>query len=264
MIEDASDRSKANWQLFHDCVRRMLLPLKKAGEQGRNTLCGDGQTRWVFPILAAYIADYPEQCLVACCKSNRCPKCLVDKDDLGENTRYPLRDATRTQKILERKGEGKITKAFDNEGLRPIFTPFWRDFPHCDIFSCFTPDLLHQLHKGCIPRPSSVLDHADCWRQRDRRTIQGSPFISRPSSLQTRDIGFDADHRRRAQGNAALHPCDPRWRSTDTGCSSYKRPTRVHLLCAVPNSYGRFPRRDAGRSERFSQQQGHFCRIRCA
>ncbi len=148
IIEDSADRSKANWQLFHDCVRRMLLPLKKSGKEGRNMLCGDGYTRLVFPIIAAYVADYPEQCLIACCKNNRCPKCVVGKDDLGENTEFPLRNATRTQKILERKGEGKITKAFETEGLRPIFSPFWRDFPHCDIFSCFTPDLLHQLHIG--------------------------------------------------------------------------------------------------------------------
>lgn len=158
-IEDITERSRSNWQLFHDCMRHIVRPLKEAGRTGRNMQCADGFTRPVYPILAAYVADYPEQCLVSCTKNNWCPKCLVGKDELGENEPFALRNPIRTWKILERKGspDNPITTAFDNEGLRPIFKPFWHDLPHCDIHASFTPDILHQLHKGVF------FDHLMSW-----------------------------------------------------------------------------------------------------
>ena len=71
-----ASRSAVQHQLFHDCVRVMLAPLKAAGRDGVWMDCADGFVRKMFPILSAYIADYPEQCLVCCCRENSCPRCL--------------------------------------------------------------------------------------------------------------------------------------------------------------------------------------------
>ncbi|KAG2150338.1 uncharacterized protein EDB93DRAFT_1240350 [Suillus bovinus] len=93
--------SLAGYHLFHHCMALLLQPLIGAGNDGVKMVCVDSWVRRVYPILAAYVANFPKQCLVSCCK------------------------------------------------------PFWADLPHVDIFLVFTPDLLHQLHKGVFK------DHLD-------------------------------------------------------------------------------------------------------
>ncbi|KAH7907715.1 hypothetical protein BJ138DRAFT_1014064 [Hygrophoropsis aurantiaca] len=149
-----TDKAKqfARYRVFHYCVRLVLESLAKAGREGIKMVCSDGYERWMWPILAAYVADYPEQCLVACCMENRCPICKVGRDDRGTHCETPLRDKQETLDLLRRQDNNTHTpassKLYQELGIRHIVPPFWADLPHCNIFEAFTPDLLHQLHKG--------------------------------------------------------------------------------------------------------------------
>lgn len=154
----ASKRTEMGQDLFHQCMGRLLEPLIKAGLEGVEMACADGFIRKIFPILEAYIADFPEQCLAACTKENRCPMCTVGADkrgDLNVNDKGKilfslLRDQEMVKTVIAQAlhHNHAATDRVEIDGLRVVRDPFWATLPHTNIFTSFTPDLLHQLHKG--------------------------------------------------------------------------------------------------------------------
>jgi hypothetical protein len=142
-------------QVFHDCMKLLLCPLVDVGHSGVEMPCADGFIHHVYPILVVYVADHPEQCLVACCKESCCPHCIVDMKEHGRPEFSTRRDAASTLEAMKDAAVGDM-EDFMCLGLQ-LNHLFWEDLPYCNIFSCFTPDLLHQLHKGIFK------DHVVKW-----------------------------------------------------------------------------------------------------
>jgi hypothetical protein len=68
--------------------------------------------------------------------------------DRGERGDAPLQMALSVRFTLHQQQNGEDPLEFEDEDLHEVFSPFWANLPHCDIFSCISPDILHQLHKG--------------------------------------------------------------------------------------------------------------------
>ncbi|KAL0062695.1 hypothetical protein AAF712_010390 [Marasmius tenuissimus] len=147
----------ARYRLFHHCMGVIIQSVADAEEKGLPMTCSDGFIRHIIPILAAYVADYPEQCLVGCCMENRCPLCLVDPNSRGSGQSFPPRTTRATLSMIQQKftnlAEGKTDSPefqamWGASGIRYVPQPFWSKLKYGDILQGFTPDLLHQLHKG--------------------------------------------------------------------------------------------------------------------
>ncbi|KAI0057711.1 hypothetical protein BV25DRAFT_1811991 [Artomyces pyxidatus] len=141
---EVKDRQIEGYRLFHFAMRQLLAPLIEAGKTGVDMICADGWVWRVYPLLAMYIADFPEQCLIVGCKNNRCPTCTVRPTERGEALDSIL---YRVPQLDPSTGRTSLPLDDPNDDYHPIQHPFWEDLPLVNIFGCITPDILHQLHK---------------------------------------------------------------------------------------------------------------------
>jgi len=66
-------------QIFHSSLHHILLPLRDHMLVPRVTRCADGHFRRVIYGLGPYIADYPEQALLACIVQGWCARYVKSK-----------------------------------------------------------------------------------------------------------------------------------------------------------------------------------------
>ncbi|KAF5343292.1 hypothetical protein D9758_016490 [Tetrapyrgos nigripes] len=140
-----ADFRKFRRQLFHTSLEHVLSSLKPYMTSPKVTKCADGHYRRVIYGLGPYIADYPEQALLACIVQGWCPRCTAPPDDLDS---VPgRRSHEHTDSLFA--GEGcSLKELWDDYGIVTDLQPFTRSFPRADIHELLSPDLLHQIIKG--------------------------------------------------------------------------------------------------------------------
>ncbi|EGO01361.1 hypothetical protein SERLA73DRAFT_151816 [Serpula lacrymans var. lacrymans S7.3] len=150
----AKAKSSRVQRLFHESMRVILEPLKKAGIERMDITGGDGAVRRVHPVLACYVADYPEQCLVTCTKYGTCPKCKRPASELSESTSGEPHTQNWTEEVIQNARANTDSfyqfqeRCKDNNVSGGVYEPFWLNFPHCNIHLSVSPDILHQLYQG--------------------------------------------------------------------------------------------------------------------
>ncbi|KAF8168552.1 hypothetical protein B0H34DRAFT_855228 [Crassisporium funariophilum] len=155
--QDSAEFRKFRRQLFHSSLTHILSPLKPWMEKPRVTLCGDGYYRRVIYSLGPYIADYPEQCLLACIVSGWCPRCTAFSGDLdGDPDKAIQQSHEHTDALFEAFG-GDMKDMWDGYGIIGDIEPFTANFPRADIHVLLSPDLLHEVIKGTFK------DHLVTW-----------------------------------------------------------------------------------------------------
>jgi hypothetical protein len=77
--KDDDNFRKFRRQIFHSSLHHILLSLRPHMLVPRVTRCSDGHFRRVIYGLGPYIADYPEQALLACIVQGWCPRYVVFK-----------------------------------------------------------------------------------------------------------------------------------------------------------------------------------------
>ncbi|KAG2048436.1 hypothetical protein BDR06DRAFT_1072550 [Suillus hirtellus] len=133
-------------QLLHSSLAKMLESLKLGMTTPKVVCSPNGHFRCAVYGLGPYIADYPEQALLACIVQNWCPKCTAPADGLDNGT-YGRHSRDHTKVLVE---EFELGVLWDEYGLVG-------DIVVSDIHKLLSPNILHQLIKGAFK------DHIITW-----------------------------------------------------------------------------------------------------
>ncbi|KAI9458069.1 hypothetical protein HD554DRAFT_2029768 [Boletus coccyginus] len=140
--------------VYHFAVSVVMQNLKMAEHRGEVMSDPNSDLRVVHTPLVAWIADYPEQLLIAGVSSRNSPISTATAEHFGNSEPSPPRlrqqtlDAIRAAcNVCDPCDIAAFHKVYLMHRLNGVVTPFWADWGDACPSSFLTPDALHQWHK---------------------------------------------------------------------------------------------------------------------
>jgi hypothetical protein len=142
------------YRLFHECLDFVVEPLKIAARIGIMMSDPVGNLRYCFTPLVGFIADTPEERLVAGVASNTSPITMATHKQFGDSFRHePRTGSTTLAKLaaLRSRVDPNDIEEYLNEAsslrLNGVDQPFWRDWALAEPSNLLIPESLHHFHR---------------------------------------------------------------------------------------------------------------------
>lgn len=172
-------------RVYHFAVSIVMQNLKTADLHGEVMSDPNGNLRVVHTPLVAWIADYPEQLLIAGVSSRNSPISTATAEQFGNPEPSPPRLRQQTLDAIQEACRAcdpcdiaSFHKVCLTLRLNGVVHPFWADWGNTCPSSFLTPDALHQWHKF-------FFDHCVQWMI----NIMGSAELDRRFSVLQPRIG---------------------------------------------------------------------------
>ncbi|KAJ6554445.1 hypothetical protein B0H19DRAFT_1294201 [Mycena capillaripes] len=137
--------------VWHTALYKLLESLVHPSNVGSWTECGDGQLRWLWPVILILAADYEEACVMSLIRGLQgyypCPMCFVPYDAQSDlSSEYPLRTAEDSEQIITEaralRTAAEREEMLKGRGLRNVDNVFWK-IKGADPHSAISYDPLH-------------------------------------------------------------------------------------------------------------------------
>jgi hypothetical protein len=148
-------QSMLSARVFHRSLDHVFINLKAAERCGAVTSDGNGWLRTIHTPLVAFIADRPEQLMIAGVNGRTSPISLATTNQFDDPYPHPPRTRQHTLDAIRRVllqcpnpwDLVAFAKACERENLNGVYEPFWRDWGSAEPSIFLTPEALHQWHK---------------------------------------------------------------------------------------------------------------------